>query len=364
MSKRIVVALDGNALTTRKDFSYEEHPSQEILQLIYKHNINKVEKLLGNGNKEIGFNIMKSFLQPYYIKGYSSQTISKVLNKERHLLNNWAKRYNLIKFKHTGIKSAIINLCFNEEDHNINQAYYKICEDKTYKFYNVKATENFCYILGLILGDGNSDSRKIYISGGPYEFLDNIYPRIVELADYLGNRTISIKYYTKEDKKVDRNNTNASYWRIYIYWSALANFFNNKYILEKSLNNIITKPNLANSLIAGLFDADGYFTYSNKKPVRIGIGQVDKKWWFEIICKYLENQYNVSKSKRTRKYIIKRKNKEYKGISRSTIIELKQSSWPKFIDNVIINYSNKNKHLKRAQIFRTHAIKNKRWWHK
>ena len=144
---------------------------------------------------------------------------------------------------------------------------------------------------------------------------------------------------------------------IYIYWSALSHTLNNRKTLTKTLKIIWNDPKLLDTFTAGLFDADGYFILRHKKPDRIGIEQSKKKWWFPLFCKILGQRYLVKIRERTRKYKIIQRHKVYEGINTHIIVNFRRTSWLSFIDNIVLAYCKKPRHLKRASKFKDYAIK-------
>lgn len=333
---------------------------KEDIANISNKRINKIELVLGKGNAIVGKIIMRNFLKEFLDKGFLYHDIGKMIRKDRHVLHQWGKRYNLKPVKYTGFKKAILKLTLNKNKHNVKYGCYKKIDEGEYKVFYLYPTKNFAYVLGLILGDGYASHRQVYIRGGSYGFLDKIYPKIKEFGKYLGNKSTRIEYYDRNDKRVEREKSKS--WKIFIQWSALAHFLNNKKLLKSSLKIMLNKKDLFNVFTAGFFDADGYLVYRKNKPERIGIDQSIKKWWFLIFYKKLEQNFTTAKNLRTRNYKIKQRGKLYTGINKSYTIRLMMSQWPKFVNEVIFPYCNKPIHLERALIFREHALKNKNRW--
>ncbi len=326
--------------------------------------INYLEQVLGEGDTFKGQVIISSLLKFFINKGFLPSEIGKIFNRDRHTIHEWCKRYEIELAKYEGFKKSIFTLTTDKGMHEVNHPIYGKVNDETYRIYQVHLNPQLAYFIGLILGDGHADDRKVYLVGGkPYDFLDKIYPLVEEVVNYLGKRSIKVLYYTNDDDEVERDSPNASYWRIYIYWSALSNFFRNKELLRSSLQIIWSNEELFNSFTAGLFDTDGYFTEKYGKPERIELEQSNKKWWFPDYCQELKKRYDTTQGTRKRKYKIIRRGKVYSGLSESTRIGLKQSSWPSFIEDVIEPYSNKILYENKKELFKNHALNNKNRWH-
>jgi len=336
-----------------------------LIRNLSNNRISEIESYLGNGDMEKGRKVMVSLLKALIEENFLSQEIGKMTNRDRHTIHNWYKRYRIKPIEYLGFKKSIIILTTDEKEHEINHTRYEDVNNEKYRTYYVYPTKGFAYLVGLLLGDGHADKRKVYLVGGrPYKFLDKIYPIIKELTEYLGERSTKIIYYTKDDIEVDRRNSEVSYWRIYIYWSALSNFFRNKKLLKNSLQIIWSNEKLFNFFTAGLFDTDGYFTEKYGKPERIELEQSNKRWWFPLYCEELKRRYDTTFSERKRKYKIIKKGKLYQGVSESSIIGLKKSSWPAFMDNIIKPCSNKVWYENKGELFKAHALKNQKRWHK
>ncbi|NYZ76215.1 hypothetical protein H0N98_03110 [Candidatus Micrarchaeota archaeon] len=326
--------------------------------------INKIECIVGDDNGRRGFRIIKSVLNDLVEEGFTSNAIGQMVGKDRHVIHRWYKHYKIKPFEYTGFKPALLRVSFDKKMTDTRFGRYLKINNKFYRVYYVYPDELFCYVIGLILGDGHVDERKIYIVGGePHKFLDATYPKIVKFGKYLGNRSVKAKYYDIEDNEVNRGDRDAKYWRIYIYWSALANTFRNKYVLKEVLNAIWSKSDLLNAFSAGLFDTDGYFTFKNKKPERIGIDQTVEKWWFPLFVNRLSKVYLVRMTRRARKYRIEHRKKVYSGVSTSNNLRVMMSSWSPFVDKVVLPYCTKPIHLERAPIFKEHSLRMKRRWH-
>jgi len=340
---------------------------EETLEKIKKNSgirINKMECIVGEGNAKRGFRMIKKTLSNLVKEGFTYNAISQMIGKERHVIHRWYKRYKIKPLKYRGFKPALLKVSFVKKSIDTEFGRYLKVGSRSYRVYYVYPDELFSYVTGLILGDGHVDSRKIYIVGGkPYEFLDAIYPRIVEFGKHLGNRTVRVRYYSIKDNEVSRGNKNAKYWRIYIYWSALANMFRDRHSLREILDAIWSRPNLLNAFSAGLLDTDGYFTFRNKKPERIGIDQTTKKWWFPLFVARLSRVYMVRMTHRAREYRIQHRNKIYKGVSTTNTLTLMMSSWSPFVDKVVMPYCNKPIHLERAPVFKEHSLRMRRRWH-
>jgi len=328
----------------------------EILRKLSNKRIDYLEKAIEK-------NRIKELLQYLINENFLSNEIGNMIGRDRHALHKWYKRYDIKPLNYEGNKKSILILTDKKEKHETKYGRYEKIDGKYYRTYYIYPTEEFAYLIGLILGDGSVDNCKIYIVGGkPYEFLDKTYKRIGKIVDYLGDRSIKILYFTQEDKETKRADSNVSYWRIYIYWSALCNLFKNKFVLQESLMKIWSKDNLFNAFTAGLFDSDGYFVMNRGKPNRIGIEQSNKKEWFSLYCNHLILKYDVWKGKRKRNYKIIQRNKEYTGVLDCTMLTIKMSSWNKFIDNIIKPYCNKISYIENGDLFKEHALKVKSYW--
>ena len=323
-------------------------------------NINKIEKVIGYGNSGKGAEKIKEVLQNFTDFGYSPATVGRIIGKERHVIYSWYRRYNLKYLSDSGDKPSLLKISFSKnENHNKLPRLEKI-DGKLHKVYYIYPNDVFAYFIGVILGDGSIDSREIYIAGGlPYNFLDNLCGKAQKLSKYLGNITIKVKYFDSKDNEIHRSDSNISFWRLYIYCSALAHSLKNKNILRETLDRIWSSSKLLNSFTAGLFDADGYLVHRKGKPETIGLGQTVDKWWFPLLSERLKKEFLIKCSKRTRPYEIKNRGKIYTGISKSFIIEWYMSSWPKFINKVILPFCINPDKLGRAHSFKMHAIKMK-----
>lgn len=347
--------------TKRKVFELEL-VNVKLISKISDKNINEIEKIVGNDDVGIGSKIMKDFLSNLVNSGLSAFSVGKMIGKDRHVLHRWYKRYNIKIPKYEGFKKAILKTTQEKKRHEVVYGCYKKINGSQYRIYYVYPNTVFSYMLGLILGDGYADDRKLYITGGkPYDFLDAIYPIAKRLGRYLGDRKVKTKYFDKNDKETKREDPNTSYWRIYIYWSAFSHLIRNKEVLKETLFNIFKTRELFDSFTAGFFDADGYFVTRNKKPERIGIQQSKTKWWFPLFYSELKERYSTVINERTRNYKIKNRGKAYRGINESYVVRLKQSSWEEFI-NSIMPYSKKPMYHKRAEWFKSYALKGKSWW--
>jgi len=333
-----------------------------LIRIYRNKRINEIEKI-------VGADFIKTALIELANKGFTCNAISKMIGKERHIINKWYKRYKIIPFRYSGFKPFLLKVTLNKNEHNIKYGRYEKINNKEYKVFYVYPNPILAYVIGLILGDGHIDKRKIYITGGKptksYTFLKSICKKISKVSKYLGNKTIRVKYYDKYDNEVKCNNSKIAYWRLYIYWSALSHALKNKYILNEILTKIWSKKVLLNAFSAGLLDTDGYFTFRNKKPERIGIDQTIEKWWFPLFVSKFKEKYLVKMTRRSRRYRIEHRKRLYEGTSTSNVLELRMSSWPVFIDKVVLPYSNKPIHLRRAPIFKNHSINvSNRWRYK
>src|SRR3989338_10735578 len=238
--------------------------------------------------------------------------IEKIIGKDRHVIHQWLLRYNIKRERFAGFKKAILRVSFNREEYDVKYGRYQKINNQLFRVYYTVPTELFSYIIGLIMGDGHIDERKIYIVGGIKEssFADKVYSLIVELGKNLGNRKVDIHFY-KDDKITSRKE--ATSWRIYFYWSALANMFKTRECLEETFKSIWNNKKLFDAFTAGFFDTDGYFVTKNNKPERIGLEQSKGKWWFELFCDKLKEIYTVRINERTRNYKIKNRGKVYTG---------------------------------------------------
>lgn len=337
--------------------------NKEILNFIANNRINQIEIFLGSGDRNLGAKRLKDFLSESASHGLMPATMAKIMGKDRHVLHQWYRRYNISGPDYNGFKKSIIFLEPDPEKHSPQYSNYIQLEDKTYRGFYIYPTPLLAYFVGLILGDGSVDSRKLYITGGgSYGFLDSFYMKALEFAKYLGNRKVLIKYYDEFDREIPRNK-NGSTWRVYFYWSALSNLFRNKRVLETSLEKIWNDPELFDAFTAGLFDADGYFVLKKGIPERIGIEQRQNKLWFNNFVKRLETKYSIRIHKRTRKYSITKPNgKVYRGTTNANIVRFTMRSWPEFIDNAILKFSNKPKHRERALLFKEKALGSKNRW--
>jgi len=325
--------------------------------------INKIEHIVGGGDSKRGFRVMRSILTELAKEGFTSSAIGKIIGKERQVIRGWYKRYKVRPVEYQGFKAALLEVCFDKKRVDVKFGRYLKINNKFYRVYYTYPNELFSYVIGLILGDGHVDKRKIYVVGGkPYKFLDAIYPKIVEFGKYLGNRTVKVRYYDIEDNEVSRDNKYAKYWRIYIYWSALANMFRDRHVLKEILDAVWSKSNLLNAFSAGLLDTDGYFVFRNKKPERIGIDQKADKRWFPLFVDRLGKVYLVRMTRRARKYRIEHRKKVYRGVSIANNLRVMMSSWSPFVDKVVLPYCNKPIHLERATIFKEHSLRMKRRW--
>ena len=82
----------------------------ESLRELSGKRINKIELLLGNGNNERGKEIMASLLETFTSKKFLSVEIGRLVNRDRHTIHKWYKRYNVKPIKYEGIKKSIIIL--------------------------------------------------------------------------------------------------------------------------------------------------------------------------------------------------------------------------------------------------------------
>lgn len=335
----------------------------ELISNLSNKNINDIEKIIGNGNARIGKKIMKEFLTKLVNSGLSSLSIGRMIGKDRHTLHKWYKRYNIKTPNYEGFKKAILKVTLDRKKHNVKYGCLKKVKGKLHRVYYLHPNTDFSYMLGLIMGDGNVDDRKIYITGGkPFDFLNSIYPIAKKFTKHLGDRKVKIKYFDKNGKEVERENPNTAYWRLYIYWSALSHLIKNKEVLKETFKHIFQTQELFNSFTAGFFDADGYFVTRKKKPETIGIEQSKAKWWFLLFYNEFKEKYITTINERTRDYKIKNRGKIYKGVKSSYVVRLKMGSWEEFIDS-IMPYSKKPIYHKRAEWFKSHALKMRRRWH-
>lgn len=348
---------------SKKEISVSRPINIRVLSKISNKGINEIEKIISNGDSALGSKLMKDFLTKLISSGLSSMSIGKMIGKDRHVLYKWYKRYKIDAPKYDGFKKAILKTTLDQKRHDVLYSYSEKVNGKPYRVYYIYPNIVFSYMLGLTLGDGHADDRKIYIAGGkPYNFLDSIYPIAIQFGEYLGNRKVKIKYFDKKDKETERENPNATYWRIYIYWSALSHFIRNKEALKEALVQIFQTQELFNSFAAGLFDADGYFVIKHKKPVRIGIQQSKTRWWFPSFYNELKKRYSAVISERKRAYKIENRGKVYEGINVSYLVEFKMSSWGNFINSIMI-YSKKPIYHERSEWFKSHALKMRGRWH-
>jgi len=335
----------------------------EVIRAHHNRRITTIEKILGAGNAKRGARIIKKLLAKLSSKGFSSQAIGKILGKDRHVIHDWLRRYELEPLPIKGAKPSLLKITFVREGHDVNFGRYEKINGKFYRVFYVYPTQLFAYMIGLILGDGNVDDRKIHITGGkPFHFLDSIFPKTVEFGKYLGGRSIKVKYFNEEDNELSREHPNVTYWRLYIYWSALSRLLNNKKFLKGTLERIWSSQRLLKPFMAGFFDADGYFTKKHEKPVRIGFEQTKDKWWFPLLCNKLKSMYSVWASERTRDYEIEQRGKVYTGTATFNIAILRMSSWVPFIDEIVIPFCRKPIHRRRAPIFKDHALNVKDKW--
>ncbi len=337
----------------------------DIIDLMSKYRINKVERVLGNGNKEKAHKIIRENLQRLYEIGYSSRQIAKMFNKDKGTILNWVNYYNINTLNFVGLKKSIIKLSFDESDHDASNGYFKKINGKVYRVFAIYPNPLFAYVIGLILGDGHPSYRQVYITGGKtYDFLDEVYPEIKKFCKYLGDRTTWIEYYDDQGRRIEKEKSKDKTWRIFIQWSALAHFINNREFFIDSLKSMLEKDELFNAFTAGFFDADGCFVYRNNRPNRIGIDQSLKKWWFPVYYRKFLEKYNCNVNIRKREYNIPHRNKVSSGINISYVISLRMSSWPSFIDDVVLPYCKKPKHRERSVIFREQALKSRGRWKK
>ncbi|MFH1977768.1 MAG: hypothetical protein ABIJ92_00390 [Candidatus Aenigmatarchaeota archaeon] len=326
---------------------------------IKNHRINQIERFLGNGTQKLGKGKMKKVLRKAASDGLTPATIGRLLGKNRHVLHQWYKRYELKSAYYKGFKKSIIITTLDIEKHEVKHTRYNKMSNDFFRAFYVNVNPLFAYFIGLILGDGHVDNRKIYVAGGgSYDFLDRIYPKALQLGKYLGDRKVLVKYYDKRDRELDRKHKDVSAWRIYFYWSAFSNLFKNKKVFRITLETIWSIPLLDNAFTAGFFDADGYFILRKGAPDRIGVEQTEGKSWFNSFIEHLNKKYSIRVNTRIRKYKITKNNgMVYTGISKSTLLRFTMKSWPKFIDDVILPYCNKPIHINRALYFKDHSLK-------
>lgn len=349
MMRTVIVALGGNAFLKKgQKGTFEKIRENRNLK------ISEIEKLVGHGDSQKGAGKIKKLLKEFANVSLSPATIAKLLDKDRHIIPNWYRRYNIKYIGGKGDKPRLLKVTLSENKNNIKLPILEKINGKLYKVYYLYPNDLFAYFLGVILGDGSSDSRKIYITGGSHEkkFLNILYKKAQKLSKYLGNVSIKIRYFNDTQGINDRD---ISFWRLYVYCSALAHSLKNKNILKEILEKIWSLPNLFNSFTAGLLDTDGYFVYRKNKPERIELGQTIDKWWFPLFLRKLEQKFLIKRFIRNREYEIKNRGKVYKGVSKTLIINWYMSSWPKFIDNVLPLCLNPHR-VEDAFIFKQHAL--------
>jgi len=319
------------------------------LRKISDKRINKIEKIIGNGNPQRGSKKIKELLHDFVKFGFTPAITGKMLNKDRHVIYDWFQRYNLKYSNYSGDKPSLLKITLLKEGNNLKFPRIEKIDEKLYKVYYIYPNNFFVYLLGVIFGDGCVDKRKIYISGKSYKFLNSLRKKIKEsnLSEII----------TPKLRCVD------SYWRLYIYWSALTRTLNNKSISNELLRRIWSLPNLFNSFTAGLMDTDGYFVYRKGKPERIELGQTVDKWWFPLFIEKLKQNFLIKCYERARHYKIENNGKIYTDISKSINVNWYMSSWTKLIDEIILPFCINPDRLEKALIFKQHSIETKNRFH-
>ena len=74
----------------------------ELIRIHRKKRITVIEKIIGSGNAKHGASIIKKLLKDLSKSGFSSATIGKILDKDRHVIHKWYRRYGLKTLRYKG----------------------------------------------------------------------------------------------------------------------------------------------------------------------------------------------------------------------------------------------------------------------
>jgi hypothetical protein len=187
-------------------------------------------------------------------QGLGSQRIAKILKiKSRNTVEGWINKGR----KPYYFSEKRIAACNSKENVERMRAMNKITQPKaveaariknTKPLKNNKLTSNFAYVLGVILGDGNSSQRRVILSATDKDFVLAFKSNLEKWSKY--KSTFSSRRIKDDDKVKNRK----LQWVCYL----------NSIEIEKFVNNFdyskIKKNEHKAALVKGFFDSEGRFT--------------------------------------------------------------------------------------------------------
>lgn len=185
--------------------------------------------------------------------GYGSLRISKILKIPRNVIEGWINQGR----KPYYFSEKRIASCNSKENVERLRELNKITQPKavdvariknTKPLKNKKITNELCYVLGVILGDGNASQRRLILSATDKDFVLTFKKNLEKWSKYkatFGSR------YIKPDEKINKRKLQ---WFCYLNSIEIEKFVNN-FNYEK-IENSLHKINL----IRGFFDSEGSFS--------------------------------------------------------------------------------------------------------
>ena len=188
-------------------------------------------------------------------QGLGSQRISKILNIPRPTIENWINK----KTKPYYFSEKRIAACNSKENIKKLRKLNKITQPKAVEAARIKntkpiknkdTTKELCYVLGVILGDGNASQRRAILSATDKDFVETFQINLEKWSEY---KTTFNKRYIKPDKKIKRRKLQ---WFCYLDSIKIEKFIN-----SFDYNKIKEKHHKIN-IIKGFFDSEGHFSKS------------------------------------------------------------------------------------------------------
>lgn len=186
-------------------------------------------------------------------EGYGSLRISKILKIPRNAIEGWINQGR----KPYYFSEKRIASCNSKENVERLRKLNKITQPKaveaariknTKPIKNKKITKELCYVLGVILGDGNASQRRLLLSATDKDFVLAFKKNLEKWSKY---KTTFSSRYIKPDEKIKKRKLQ---WFCYLNSIEIEKFINN-FDYEKIENNL-HKINL----IKGFFDSEGSFS--------------------------------------------------------------------------------------------------------